>query len=111
MKKQNDITIMNETKWVKDKFLKWLPNGSFYVKLSDRYQSGLPDFLVIKDGEQKFFELKAWDKEPTPIQQNVAKRIIAAGGKVFLFKAAKQGNNVIVDCKPLTFQEKKHEVA
>lgn len=65
-------------KWVK--ILKRLELDVWHKKLSDRYQSGLPDNVLIIKGQTFWVELKRPGKKPTKIQEKQGRDIVKSGG-------------------------------
>lgn len=55
----------------------------FYSAISDRYHSGLPDFILIEAGRPKFLECKAPGKHLTRLQKSIALKLIKAGADYF----------------------------
>lgn len=53
--------------------------GIFFWKISDRYHSGRPDFLLIHKGHAIGVELKADGETPTPLQYKVGRDMEKAG--------------------------------
>ena len=49
------------------KYLRGIPN-TYTMKLSDRWTSGYPDILHIKDGRAYFFEVKTPTGKKQPLQ-------------------------------------------
>jgi len=49
-------------------------------KISDRYQSGVADMLVLVNGMAHFVELKAEGKEPRPLQKKWGRDVVKIGG-------------------------------
>ena len=73
---------------VKARVKKWLKESGWkdiwWTMLSDRYRSGLPDFLLIWGGKVIFIEAKGKSKELTKLQAYVSKKICAAGGDYWI---------------------------
>jgi len=68
------------TKKVKD-FLDSFPKHElWYYKASDRFTSGVPDFIVCYRGEFVAIELKDTNKKPKPIQEYTMRCIDNAQG-------------------------------
>ena len=61
---------MNEETKLKIKVLKYLKStpNTYTMKLSDRWTSGYPDVLHIKDGRAYFFEVKTPTGKKQPLQ-------------------------------------------
>ena len=54
----------------------------WYSAISDRYHSGLPDFIAVgRNGEFVAIEAKAAGKKPEPIQEEIGRRIERSGGR------------------------------
>lgn len=73
---------------VKSRFKRWLHDrrrradgGLLWFMLSDRYSSGLPDFVLIWDGDVTWVEAKAEGETLRPLQAFVAMKILKAGGR------------------------------
>jgi len=88
--------------WVTTQFKRWIEleaKRSIYphwiCKLSDRFHSGIPDFVVILNRKLAFFEIKAWNQHPTPIQTHVMQTIINAGIDCYVWQADLNDDNTI----------------
>lgn len=57
-------------------------DGLWYYKVSDRFTSGIPDFIVCYKGRLGALELKAPKKKATELQKITLDRIFRAGGVV-----------------------------
>ena len=70
---------------IQSKFIKELrtkcPDG-FIVKLSDKWVSGLPDVLMVRNGHAIFYEIKSKKGVVSQIQTETMKAIERAGGLV-----------------------------
>lgn len=91
-KKKMDHTGIKPEAWVTKQFKKEYAMAFKDVpyvmqKMSDRYNSGWPDYQIIKDGVTRYYELKAWNKRPTPKQEVVCEKLMKAGASVYLFRA------------------------
>ena len=64
---------------------------AFIVKLSDKWQSGLPDLLMILKGTAYFYEVKSEKGKPTPIQLETHKALRLAGAMVSISYGLTQG--------------------
>lgn len=53
--------------------------GGYYMKLSDRFNSGYPDVLYFEDGKAYAFELKVGDNKATPLQRYVLTQLSSCG--------------------------------
>lgn len=56
----------------------------WWDSLSQRYKSGLPDFIAIENGRAYFIEAKATDNILRPLQAHVAETLMKAGAKVYV---------------------------
>lgn len=56
------------------------------VKLSDKWVSGLPDVLMVRDGIANFYEIKSDRGEVSPIQKETHKQLKKAGAGVFIVR-------------------------
>ena len=65
-------------KWVK--ILKKLDLKAWHSKLSDRYQSGIPDNVLVFNKQTYWAELKRPGQQATKIQDKVGRDIVKAGG-------------------------------
>lgn len=66
------------------------PNA-FIVKLSDKWQSGLPDILMILQGYAYFYEVKTEKGKPTLIQLETHKALRKAGAVVSISYGLTEG--------------------
>lgn len=63
----------------------------WWTSLSDRFQSGLPDFLFVQEGVVGFIEAKADSPRLRPLQLYVAEQMLAAGAEYWVvFKKNKK---------------------
>ena len=69
------------TKWVSDSY----PYVSWLYKTSDKYRSGIPDFIGCTEGRFIGIEAK-WNHKLTKIQEVTLKHIADAGGLAFVWK-------------------------
>ena len=58
----------------------------WWSAISDRWTSGLPDFIACRDGDFAAFEVKSKVGRLSPIQYYVARKIIMAGGEYFIVR-------------------------
>lgn len=57
-------------------------SGWFTEKISQRFSSGFPDFIAIKDGRVFFIEVKEFRSKLTKLQEHKLKKIHSMGGNV-----------------------------
>lgn len=65
-------------------YLKATP-GLWFLKVSDRFASGIPDFLICYQGKFIAIELKAYKKTPRKLQYFVMGELMRAGAIVAWF--------------------------
>lgn len=59
-------------------------HNGYYTTVSDRYKSGMPDFMGIVGGKAWFFEAKAQKGVFSKIQQVVARELMRAGAEYYI---------------------------
>ena len=57
-----------ETKFTKKVRDKLKANGFFTHKVTERFKSGFPDLIMMKNGKVLFAEVKIDDNQPTDLQ-------------------------------------------
>lgn len=67
---------------------------NWWTAISDRFRSGLPDFIAIQDGQFVAFETKALGKNLTKLQASIAKQIMKAGGEYMIVTVNERRNLV-----------------
>jgi len=65
-----------------NRFLK--KNGWFQINMMQTNVNGLPDRLIYKDGRYIWFEIKAENGAPSPIQKYVIEKMKGLGMEVYL---------------------------
>lgn len=80
---------------IQRKILTYLKNKGFAVKLSDRWQSGLPDILFIRDGVTYFFEVKTPKGVVSEIQKYTMKKLNEAGAIALVVRSLDDVKEVI----------------
>lgn len=58
--------------------------GAFWFPISQRYHSGFPDFLLIREGRPIFIEGKAEGEDLRKLQSWTMKRIVNAGARYWI---------------------------
>ncbi len=58
--------------------------GLWFTSLSQRFQSGLPDFMVVEAGKVAFIEAKASNNMLRPLQAHVCEKLMQAGAAVYV---------------------------
>jgi hypothetical protein len=76
------------------KYLKTLDNALF-IKIADKFTSGLPDIIGCYNSKFMAFELKRKGKKPTKIQAHVLNGINKAGGVTEVITDLEQVKNII----------------
>lgn len=74
---------------IQSRFIKLLKNthpDAWVVKLSDKWVSGIPDVLMVKDGVANFYEIKSDRGEVSKIQKETHKQLKEAGASVFIVR-------------------------
>ena len=61
-------------------------NGIWFAKISDRYISGLPDFIVIKNGQTYAIECKSTKGKARPLQAYTLTQMEKAGAIACVIK-------------------------
>lgn len=69
----------------------------FIMPLSDRFASGYPDILCIKEGKHIFIELKKPDGKTRDIQDYFVDEINHNGGMAFVVKSLDQIKNILTN--------------
>jgi Holliday junction resolvase len=59
-------------------------SGWLAIKLIQTNTNGIPDLLLIKEGQVVFVEVKSQYKKPTPLQEYVHGQLRKAGVNVFV---------------------------
>lgn len=68
---------------LKNKCIRWLKTQKlWWYHPSDRFQSGIPDLIVCKEGKFYAIELKIGKNKLTKLQNYVLERIRQNGGQV-----------------------------
>lgn len=83
---------MNETKFTKKFRARLKEAGCLTKKMSERFSSGFPDLIVIKEGNVCFIEIKAKGKKLTPLQNYTLKEIVEHGGLAYVVKFNKDSS-------------------
>jgi Holliday junction resolvase len=60
--------------------------GYYVRKINERFSSGFPDLICIKDGRVIFIELKVEDNKPTPLQHNTLMTLAAKGAEALIIR-------------------------
>jgi len=74
---------------IQTKFIKGLKSrnpDAFIVKLSDKWVSGIPDVLMIKNAKAFFYEIKSESGIVSKIQNQTHEAIQKAGGFIQIIK-------------------------
>ena len=58
----------------------------FYLSLQDKFTSGIPDLLLLKDGKYVWIELKDLKGKVTKVQELMHYLIRSNGGKVYVVR-------------------------
>lgn len=61
--------------------------GFFVWKISDRFTSGVPDLLVIKNGKHTFLEIKTETGKTTKLQDYIIAEINKHGGRAVVVRS------------------------
>lgn len=81
-------------------------DNGYYTTVSDRYKSGMPDFLGILRGKATFFEAKASKGVFSRIQQVVARELMRAGANYYIVTLDEQDKLKFYDLNNQTDWEK-----
>jgi len=69
--------------------------GWLVFKFSSPSQRGVPDRMLIRNGEVCFIEFKAKGKKPTKLQQNIHAKITGQGIPVYIIDNVEFGEGII----------------
>ena len=77
---------------IQNKIMRWLKSHDdwFVWKVSDRFNAGFPDILVIHNGKVTLFEVKSPTGRATPLQLAIHEDIQRAGGRVFVVRSLEE---------------------
>ena len=78
------MTKWNETRFTKELVKMFKAEGYLVHKSSERFKSGWPDLVVIRDGMATFIEVKVDKNEPTMLQVNTLREIVRHGAKAMI---------------------------
>lgn len=67
----------------------------WYWKIADRWRSGIPDLLLIRDGRYLWIELKIESGKLSKIQEYTIKKLKEAGCDVAVCKSVLEVKNLI----------------
>jgi hypothetical protein len=78
---------MTEAEYIKKTLKPYLKKRGFQKihKSTEKFSSGWPDLTCIHVNGVLFIEAKIYPKRPTPIQIQIMKEIVQAGGDVIVF--------------------------
>ena len=75
-------------------YLRGIPN-TYTMKLSDRWASGYPDVLHIKDGRAYFFEVKTPTGKKQPLQIFIIAELRKAGAQAHFVTSLEEVKKVL----------------
>lgn len=71
--------------------------GVWSYKVSDRFRSGLPDFLLCVDGQLIGVELKVGNNKPTRLQKYYIDKINASGGRARVCRSVSEVRDFLME--------------
>ena len=87
---------MNPETLIKNKVTRWLKTQNLYfVKLSDKWVSGIPDIMIIKEGNVIFVELKSERGKLSKIQEYTITQLVKHGAGVIVARSLEEVKNGI----------------
>lgn len=63
----------------------------WWMAVSDRYHSGVPDFMMVWDGQVHFIEAKSSIGTLSKMQYHIALQLVSAGAKYWVVRPKKNG--------------------
>ena len=84
-------------KQIQAKILRWLKSHDdwFVWKVSDRFNGGFPDVLVIHNGLVTLFEIKSEKGRAAPLQEAIHRQIIKARGSVYVVRSLEEVKQIM----------------
>jgi len=92
---------------IQSKIMRWLKSHEnwFVWKVSDRFNAGFPDILVIHNGLVTLFEVKTEKGRATPLQLAIHEDIRKAKGRVFVVRSLKEVKGIMGEKAWITGKE------
>lgn len=88
---------MNPETILKNKVTRWLKTQDlWFYKASDKWVSGIPDLLAVKDGRAIFIELKSERGKLSKIQEYTIAQLVKNGAVVIVAKSLEEVKNGIL---------------
>lgn len=78
--------MKNETKFKNDLKQRFKDADWWFKKICERFHSGFPDILVIKNSDTFYIETKVDNNDPTPLQEKTLKDIAKHGGNALVWR-------------------------
>lgn len=88
---------MTESQYTKILREDFKSKGWLTYKISQRFSSGFPDFIAIKDGQVLFCEVKVNGNKLTSLQTLTMRAIEYHGGEIRIFSINKKKEELTID--------------